>query len=273
MGEGKEDIRDDIWILGPCAIEDRETYIETAGLLNEFMEGKNWYFKGSFDKANRTSVHGKRGVGLEKAVELFEAVRDEYPGIKLTTDVHETHQVKQLKDHIDIIQVPAFLCRQTDLLVECGRYFDVVNIKKGQWMNPQNITHSAEKSRHKNKKAEVWLTERGTFFGYNKLTVDFSSVPVFKKAFDKVILDCTHSTQFIEYGFTLGDRNLAERYMISSRLFGYDGVFAETHPEPENAITDGKCMIYLDRIKALINMHEKINETYNKEIKSLIQKK
>ncbi|MBD3284688.1 3-deoxy-8-phosphooctulonate synthase [Candidatus Uhrbacteria bacterium] len=259
------------WILGPCAIEDRDTYIEAARELYGFMNGRDWYFKGSFDKANRTSVHGQRGVGLEKALEYFREVKDSYPGIKLTTDVHETQQVEPLAQVIDLIQVPAFLCRQTDLLVECGRHFDKVNVKKGQWINPQNAVHFKEKVTFKNKDASVWLTERGTFFGYQQLTVDFSNIPLFKQHFDKVILDTTHSTQFVEYGFTLGDRNLAERYILSSGLFGYDGVFAEVHPEPEKAITDGKCMIYMDRIKELVEVQEKIDGVYRENIGRLLQ--
>lgn len=231
------------------------------------MKGRNWYYKASFDKANRSSAVGNRGPGLEKSIKLFAKIKRIIPGIKLTTDFHESHQAKNLAPYIDCIQIPAFLCRQTDLLVEAGKYFDVVNIKKGQWLSPSNIIHSVSKVRHKNKKAKVWLTERGTAFGYSQFIIDFAAVPMFHKYFDKVILDTTHSTQYIKNdGFTVGNRNLAERYMLSAAIFGYNGIFAETHPNPEKAISDGTCQIYLHRIKNIVALFDKMHEIYNDHI-------
>lgn len=241
-------------------MESRGLYLKTAQVLTKIMKGKDWYYKASFDKPSRSSVEGKRGPGLEKGLVLFAEVKKLIPEIKLTTDVHETHQVKKLKSYIDCIQIPAFNCRQTDLLVECGQHFKRVNIKKGQWINPQNALHFVGKVRQKNRKAKVWLTERGTFFGYERLVVDFRTVGLFKKHFDKVILDCTHSTQFMKEGFVLGDRELAEKYLQAASIFGYDGLFAEVHPHPEKAITDGTSQIYLKRIEKLIQAYEMINK-------------
>ena len=252
-----------VWILGPCSVENERNYIETGIELAKTMKGKDWYYKASFDKANRSSALGNRGPGLEKSIKLFAKIKKIIPGIKLTTDFHEPSQAKKLATYIDCIQIPAFLCRQTDLLVEAGKCFDVVNIKKGQWLHPENIVHSVSKVKHKNKKAQVWLTERGTTFGYNQLVIDFASVSLFHEYFDRVILDCTHSTQFIsDGGFVLGNRNLAERYMLSAPVFGYNGVFAETHPTPEKAISDGTCQLYLSRIKNLITLFDKLHKEY-----------
>jgi len=241
-----------VWILGPCALESKRRYFYIGRRLNEIMKGKRWYYKASFDKANRSSIWGKRGLGLDGAIEIFAEVKEGIPGIKLTTDIHEPSQAEKLSPYIDVIQIPAFLCRQTDLLVEAGRHFNIVNIKQGQWMNPENMVHSVGKVREKNKNAEVWLTHRGTFFGYERMVVDFGSVGLMHKHFDRVILDCTHSTQYIKDGFTLGNRWLGERYLIGAEIFGYNGVFAETHPKPEESISDGMCAVPLSRLERVL---------------------
>ncbi len=124
-------ISDLVWIVGPCSMENEELYLETAGKLCELMEGREWYYKSSFDKANRTAIQGRRGPGLEEGLRFLQLARDKFPGIRLTTDVHETYQVRQLEGLVEVIQIPAFLCRQTDLLIECGKYFDIIHIKKG----------------------------------------------------------------------------------------------------------------------------------------------
>jgi len=258
---------DMMWILGPCSVESEALYIETGKELAKIMNGKNWYYKASFDKANRSSVLGNRGPGLEESIKLFSKIKKIVPGIKLTTDFHEPYQAKKLAPYIDCIQIPAFLCRQTDLLVEAGKYFDVVNIKKGQWLHPENIIHSVSKIKDLNKKAKVWLTERGTSFGYNQLIIDFASVPLFHKHFDRVILDCTHSTQYVKDGFNLGNRDLAERYLLSAPIFGYNGVFAETHPNPGKAISDGTCQLYLSRIRNLVTTFDRLSGELNEEFR------
>jgi len=255
---------DIVWILGPCSMESSELYLNTAKELARIMKGKNWYYKASFDKANRHAIYGKRGLGLKECLALFKKVKKVVPGIKLLTDIHEPHQAKLLAPYIDCIQIPALLCRQTDLLVASGKYFDEVNVKKGQWMSPESVVHSVDKVKSLNPKAKVWLTERGTSFGYSKLIVDFSSVPLLHKYFDRVILDTTHSTQYTKNGFNLGDRGLAERFLLSADIFGYNGIFAETHPKPSEAITDGTSQIFLHRIEKLIESHDQISETVKK---------
>lgn len=246
--------------MGPCSLEEDSLYFSIGQSLHTLMKGKTWFFKASFDKANRSSLDGKRGVGLDKAIDVFREMKNLLPDIKLTTDVHETWQVEKLTGIIDCIQVPAFLCRQTDLIVECARHFDIVNIKKGQWMNPENMVKGVDKIKNTNPKAEAWITERGSQFGYNQLIVDFSAVEVLSKYFDKVILDVTHSTQRIKpNGRTGGDRNLAIKYMLTAGIFGYDGIFAETHPFPEKAFSDGDCQIVSDEMSGLVRRVEKIN--------------
>lgn len=254
-----------IWIFGPCALESELLYFRTGELLASIMEGRDWYYKASFDKANRTSIEGKRGVGLEKGLEIFSKFKEKFPTIKLITDVHECYQVEKLQPVIDCIQIPAFLCKQTDLLKECALHFNKINIKKGQWISPNTIVKSIDKIKSINQNTEIWLSERGTQFGYNKLVVDFSSVDFLKQHFDRVILDCTHSTQNVESdGFMHGDSLLAKKYMLASSIFGYNGVFAEVHPEPEIAISDGTCQLKIDTIPKLLEEYDEFSKVFNK---------
>lgn len=198
---------------------------------------------------------------LKKVLIFLKRLRKLFPDIKLTTDVHEVWQVKKIAPYIDVVQVPAFLCRQTDLIVECAKYFDTVNVKKGQWLGPRNIIKTVDKIKETNPNCQAWLTERGSAFGHEHLVVDFTIVDVIKQsAWDKIILDCTHSVQRSReiYGVQ-GDRVLAERYFLASKILGYDGVFAETHPHPPDAISDGDGQIFLNRIKMLVEKHEQIS--------------
>ena len=246
------------WIVGPCAMESRSLFFDVGRQLAEVMQGRDWYYKASFDKANRSSISGQRGLGLEAGLSIFTEFKQVFPEIRLTTDVHECHQVELLASCIDCIQIPAFLCRQTDLLVECGRHFDRVNIKKGQWISPSNISCAVGKVRSVNPNVEVWLSDRGTQLGYDHLVVDFRAVDELSKVFDKVILDSTHATQCARDGHTGGQRRLAERYLLSAPIFGYAGVFAEVHPNPACAISDAECQIELNRLSALIAQHDSI---------------
>lgn len=239
-------------------MENEELYLSTAEKLYEIMDGRDWYYKASFDKANRTAYEGGRGPGMEQGLELMLEVKKRFPGIKLTTDVHECHQVVIVAEHIDLLQIPAFLCRQTDLLVESGRLCDKVNIKKGQWINPDSTKHFIGKVKHGSPDTEVWITERGTFFGYNQLIVDFGAVEDMAKHYDRVILDCTHSTQRKKGDFTGGDRGLAEKYLIASLAYDYSGIFAECHPNPPSAVSDGDCQLYLDRIPLLLERYDRV---------------
>lgn len=252
------------WILGPCSLENEEMYIDIGTKLSKIMRGKNWFYKASFDKANRSSVDGKRGIGLEKSIDIFKKIKKTFPDIKLTTDVHEVWQVERLSEIIDVIQIPAFLCRQTDLLVECAKFFDFVNIKKGQWMSPHNMVKGVDKIKSTNPNAEAWITERGTQFGYTQLIVDFGGVEILRRHFDKVILDATHSTQRLKpNGRTGGDSSLAEKYILVADIFKFDGVFAETHQNPSQAFSDGDSQIKLDKLAEIINKSEKINNIVN----------
>jgi len=249
-----------VWILGPCSMENRELFLKTTETINNIMKPTDeWYMKASFDKANRTSLHGGRGPGLDRSLKVWKEAKEMFPNVKFITDVHETHQVEKLKDYVDVIQIPAFLGRQTDLIVECARHFDKINVKKGQWLGPNNLIKSVDKIKETNPNCEAWICDRGTNFGYYDLFVNFGIVDELKEHYDKVILDCTHSIQRSRqvYG-TQGDRKLAERYFISADLFNYDGVFAEVHPNPPDATSDGDCQLYLSDLERLVNQSRKI---------------
>lgn len=248
-----------IFILGPCCMESRDLYLRTGQQLATWMGDREWYYKASFDKANRTAATGGRGPGLEEGLELIQEMKRLVPGIRLTTDVHETWQVEALADAgIDVIQVPAFLARQTSLLEACGDYFKIVHVKKAQFMSPDSAKHIPEKVRAGGLAESVWVSERGVMFGYGQVIPDFGAVPALKHAFDRVLLDCTHSTQRKKGDFTGGDRELGARYWLAAPVLGYDGIFAEVHPNPPAAVSDGDCQIYLNRVPDLLQTQERI---------------
>ena len=241
------------YIIGPCSLENYDLSKEVLSAINPIMVNTDFIFKGSFDKANRSSISGKRGPGLEEGVEIFKQLKEEFPGLRVTTDVHETAQVEKLAGVVDIIQIPAFLCRQTDLLVECAKHFDVVNIKKGQWMNPQNMAKGVDKIKETNPNCQAWMTERGTAFGYSQFIVDFSSVDYLKEHFDKVIFDVTHSAQLPKpNGRMGGNPTLAKRYFQTVDIFNYDGVFAEAHPNPPLSYSDADSVLPLEEMVELL---------------------
>ena len=246
----------DIWILGPCAAESESLLFEVGSYLSQVMARHhiaNWYLKASFDKGNRTRLTSPRGPGLDEGARIYRSLKERLPGVKFITDVHETWQVEKLAGVVDAIQIPAFLCKQTDLLVEAGRCFSHVNVKRGQWVSPNTCAYIPEKVRKHNDRCKVWLTERGTAFGYDRLLVDFSAVDEFKKHFDAVILDCTHATQIVSpTGFTGGNPELAGRFLTSASCFGYQGIFAEVHPRPHESPSDAHSMIPLSYADSLI---------------------
>lgn len=254
-------MNDKVWILGPCSMEDENLFTDSMNTISSIMQDKNWYMKASFDKANRTSLSGGRGPGLEYSIGVWSEVKKTSPDIKLITDVHETSQVEKLVGVVDAIQIPAFLCRQTDLIVECAKHFDVINIKKGQWIGPNNLVVSIDKIKETNEKCEAWICDRGSNFGYHDLFVNYGIVDQLKKIYDRVLLDCTHSTQRSRevYGVQ-GDRALAERYFITADAFNYDGIFAEVHPNPSCAISDGDCQLELSKLGELVEKADKIRE-------------
>ncbi len=234
-------------IAGPCALENEEISLEVAQKIKELSElypQFEFVFKGSFDKANRTSVHSFRGVGLEKGLEILKTVKDRF-GLKTTTDVHETWQVKPVAGVVDIVQIPAFLCRQTDLLLEAAKSGKAVNVKKGQFLAPWDTKYIVEKLSFGGAK-EIYLTERGTTFGYNNLVVDFRGLPIMKN-YAKVIYDATHSVQMPggAGGKSGGMREFIFPLLRAALGVGVDGLFMEVHPNPPEAKSDSATQIYL----------------------------
>jgi len=234
-------------IAGPCALENEEVPLKVAERLKELQKEFpqfEFVFKGSFDKANRTSVHSFRGVGLERGLEILKTVKERF-GLKTTTDVHETWQVKPVAEVVDIVQIPAFLCRQTDLLLEAARSGRAVNVKKGQFLAPWDTKYVVEKLTYGGAK-EIYLTERGTCFGYNNLVVDFRSLPIMGK-YAKVIYDATHSVQLPggAGGKSGGAREFIFPLLRAALAVGVDGLFMEVHPNPPEAKSDSATQIYL----------------------------
>ena len=184
------------YILGPCSIENEDNFLEVAKTLDGYMGGKDWYLKGSFDKANRTSIHSDRGPGLDEGIRIMQSIKEAYPNIKIVTDIHEPNQALPLSDVVDVIQIPAFLCRQTDLLIACAKNFNIINIKKGQWLSADAMKHAVAKIKEVDPNCE---------------------------------------------------------YAQAAKIFEYDGVFIETHPDPENAISDSASQVELDWLVSQIN--------------------
>lgn len=241
-------------ITGPCSLESYTTAEKILDDIYPTMVGKDWYFKGSFDKANRTNIEGDRGPGFAKGVSIFLRLKEKYPDVKFITDIHEVWQAKELVGIVDAIQVPAFLCKQTDIILAAAAHFDIVNIKKGQWVTPKTVVGAISKVRSVNPNAKIWVTERGTQFGYGQLLVDFGSVEYLKQHFDKVIFDVGHSTQRVkETGRNGGDYELAIKYFKAAKIFGYNGIFCEVHHDPINAISDQDSQIKTNKFINLIN--------------------
>lgn len=243
-----------LYIAGPCVIESAELLDEVAMRLAAIRERLDVeiYFKASFDKANRTSIHSFRGPGLERGLQMLEDVRNKYH-LPLLTDVHESYQAEAAGKVVDVLQIPAFLCRQTDLLVAAAKTGKTVNVKKAQFLSGQDMRYPVEKCREAGAK-EVWLTERGNMFGYNNLIVDFRNIPDMLEITDRVIMDCTHSVQRpgAAGGKTGGDRRFVPAMAKAAQAFGANGFFFETHPNPEAALSDGPNMIFLSEIEELI---------------------
>jgi 2-dehydro-3-deoxyphosphooctonate aldolase (KDO 8-P synthase) len=244
-----------LFIAGPCVIESAELLDLVATKLADIQKktGLEIYFKASFDKANRTSIHSFRGPGLEKGLQMLADVKAKH-GLPLLTDIHESYQAAAAGEVVDVLQIPAFLCRQTDLLVEASRTGKTVNIKKAQFLSGEDMQFPVEKCREAGAK-EVWLTERGNIYGYNNLVVDFRNIPLMKNYTDRVIMDCTHSVQRpgAAGGKTGGNREFVPAMAMAAKAFGANGYFFETHPNPEAALSDGPNMIFLDELEALIH--------------------
>lgn len=243
-----------LFIVGPCVIEDDSTMNKVASKIQHLKErfGAEFYFKSSFDKANRTSPKSYRGPGLERGLGTLKDIKARY-GLKIVTDIHETSQIEAVAEVADVIQIPAFLCRQTDLIMGAAATGKIVNIKKGQFMAAKDMAYSAEKARTMGAK-EVWLTERGNSFGYNNLVVDFRNVSIMRELCDAVIMDCTHSVQMpsSESGVSGGNPQYIESMALAAKAFGAQGYFFEAHPEPQKALCDSACMLQLDKLEGIM---------------------
>ncbi len=241
-------------IAGPCVIESKDLLGRVCEKIKKVTEELNivYIFKSSFDKANRTSLNSKRGLGLEEGLKLLEWVKKEF-NVPVLTDVHETHQVRAVSEVVDVLQIPAFLCRQTDLVVECAKTNKWINVKKGQFLAPWDVKSIQEKVYHTGN-TKLLLTERGVSFGYNNLVFDPRSIPIMHSFDLPVVFDGTHSTQ-LPGGMghqSGGNRELAPFLMKSAVSIGIEGLFMEVHPEPEKAWSDSATQYWLDKTPDLL---------------------
>ena len=252
-------------IAGPCAIENREMVLQTAESLNRlcYELGITLYYKSSFDKANRTSASA-RGVGMEEGLRILQEVKEQF-GLPILTDVHESWQCKPVAEVADVLQIPAFLSRQTDLLQAAAATGKIVNVKKGQFMAPWDMKGAIEKieqvSQGAAREGRVWLTERGSSFGYGRLVVDMTSLVEMRRFGCPVIFDATHSVQqpSSQAGITGGNREMVPYLMRAALAVGVDGLFIETHPEPEKAISDAANQVRLSEMEGLLKQAIAIN--------------
>lgn len=243
-----------IFIAGPCVIESAELLDTVAQELVRLNAkyGIDIIFKSSFDKANRTSLHSFRGPGLEKGLQMLADVKSKY-GLRILTDIHESWQAETAGKVADVLQIPAFLCRQTDLLIAAARTGCIVNIKKAQFLSGLDMKYPVQKAVESGAK-EVWLTERGNCFGYNNLIVDFRNIPDMKTIVPTVVMDCTHSVQrpSAGNGKTVGDRKYVPMMAMAAKAFGATGYFFEVHPDPDKGLSDAANMLELDKLDNLI---------------------
>ena len=241
-------------IAGPCVIESMEMLDTVAQKLVEINSklNTNIIFKASFDKANRTSLNSFRGPGLEKGLQMLADIKSKY-NLQITTDIHESYQAEAAGEVCDILQIPAFLCRQTDLLVSAAKTGKIVNIKKAQFLSGVDMKYPVEKA-HESGAKDVWLTERGNCFGYNNLVVDFRNIADMKEIVPTVIMDCTHSVQrpSAGNGKTIGDRKFVPSMALAAKAFGATGYFFEVHPTPDEGLSDAANMLELNKLEDLI---------------------
>jgi len=243
-------------IAGPCSIESESLCLSVAEHLAKLCNDLSmpYIFKSSFDKANRTSLNSFRGHGLDQGLAVLAKVKEQI-GVPVLTDIHETDQIGPVSDVVDVLQIPAFLCRQTDLLVECGKSGKAVNIKKGQFLAPEDIGYAAQKVASSGN-GGVIVTERGALFGYRDLIVDMRSLVTMRSLGYPVVFDATHSVQQIggAGGASGGLTQFIPAQVRGAVAVGIDGLFIETHPDPEHALSDGSTMVPLENMKALLEM-------------------
>jgi len=241
-------------IAGPCVIESAElldTVAQELVRINSTL-GTDIIFKASFDKANRTSIHSFRGPGLERGLQMLADIKARY-GLRLLTDIHESWQAEPVGEVCDVLQIPAFLCRQTDLLVAAAKTGRTVNIKKAQFLSGRDMKYPVEKCREAGAQ-EVWLTERGNMMGYNNLVVDFRNIRDMLELVPTVIMDCTHSVQRPggSDGKTGGDRRFVPAMALAAKAFGATGWFFEVHPDPDHGLSDAANMLELNKLEAIV---------------------
>ena len=244
-------------IAGPCAIESREIVMHTAETLKQICDrlGIQLYFKSSYDKANRTSI-SQRGVGMEKGLEILQEVKSTF-SLPILTDVHESWQCAPVAEVADVLQIPAFLSRQTDLLVAAAKTGKVVNVKKGQFMAPWDMRGAIakiEEAQDEKREAGIWLTERGSSFGYGNIIVDMTSLVKMREYGYPVVFDATHSVQqpSNQAGVTGGNREMVPHLIRAAVAVGIDGLFLEVHPEPEKAISDAANQVRLSDVETIL---------------------
>lgn len=242
------------FIAGPCVIESAELLDIVANEIVRINNnlGTDIIFKASFDKANRTSINSFRGPGLERGIEMLSHIKQQY-GLKILTDIHESWQAEAVSEVVDVIQIPAFLCRQTDLLVAAAKTERIINIKKAQFLSGADMKYPVEKAREAGAK-DVWLTERGNTMGYNNLVVDFRNIDDMLQIVPNVIMDCTHSVQRpgAAGGKTGGDRRFVPAMAKAAKAFGATGFFFEVHPDPDRGLSDAANMLELSKLEEVI---------------------
>jgi len=247
-------------IAGPCVVENRDIVFQTCEKLKTISVKHKipFVFKSSYQKANRTSIHSFRTIGIDKALQILGDVKKEFD-VMVLTDIHSEIEAGIVAEVVDILQIPAFLCRQTDILIAAGETGKIVNIKKGQFMAPEDMKYQSEKVESTNNN-KIILTERGTFFGYHNLVVDMRSIIVMKQFGYPVIFDATHSVQMPskEKGVSGGAPEFILPLARAAIATGADGIFLETHPEPKKALSDGSNMLKLDNVENLLKILLKI---------------
>ncbi len=252
-------------IAGPCVIEDEKTTFETAAFLKSLTAelGLPFVFKASFDKANRTSIHSYRGPGERKGLEILARIKSDL-GIPVLSDVHEMHQIDAAAQVLDVIQIPAFLCRQTDFLLAVARTGKPINVKKGQFLAPWDVINIVEKLQSVGN-VEIVLTERGAMFGYNNLVVDFRGIAIMQATGCPVVFDATHSVQLPGGAgkSSGGQREYAPALAKAAVAAGVDGIFVEVHPQPDQALCDGPNSLPLDSLHALFSQLKAIHQIVN----------
>lgn len=251
-----------VLLAGPCVIESEEQVLYIAKFMKELSEELkiNYVFKASFDKANRSSINSFRGPGIQKGLEILKKVKENF-NIPIVTDIHDVQQIEEVAKVADIIQIPAFLCRQTDLLVAAGKTNKIINVKKGQFLAPWDCNNIVDKIKT-TENHKIVLTERGTSFGYNNLVVDMRSLQIMRSQGIPVIFDATHSVQIPGGNGTSssGNREYVANLARAAIASGVDGIFMEVHPDPENALCDGPNMLSLTDVKELLIILKKIDE-------------